>query len=447
MSYYGMNWHPASNPPMNHEAVLEHCRRANAKWQLVQDEAKFASQMIERCPNTNVILREKWDAPHRDVWREEEGKAPVLIYKARSAKQWLDDHLKNPVVLHPRMWLQAGNEAGFGDEWLVWTEELIRENERRGWPVRLVILNCSVGTPEPHDWPRARRVLQLADQHRTRVVVGLHEYYDTLPVVGISGVAIEAPDVHDMAKWPTRAQLLDGRPLWHCGRFRFMLAYCDQQGIGQPRIVINEHGSDAIRDVQPITNTWGQKAPDEQHGFNNIEPALERWYPNVDPQLTFVLHMEWLRRNVYAGSPVEDEGVIVFCAGDSSLDKRMWKHFDMQKRYMYLEKIEVLNEQIASGTPPVVPPAPPDVPPPVVIDPPSDPPEEVEDETPPPAPPPGNVDDQILAAFMTLLNQITAKLKTIDKKLDRVLAEEYHAEVVDATLIIRRGQDAITTPE
>ena len=125
--------------------------------------------------------------------------------------------------------------------------------------------NWAVGNPGPDDWPQARRMLELLDQHRDLFILGLHEYgcgvmtsglYGGYPDhAGVRGGELGGKNLIPPGNWPASLYSPEYITAFHCGRFRFLMGYCAANNIKAPRIILTEHGVDDVSDIK----AWAEK--------------------------------------------------------------------------------------------------------------------------------------------------------------------------------------------
>lgn len=206
--------------------LVDLTRQHKPKWALVMDDLALARDMQTASPGTNVIVR---------FWPDD-----GLQYLG-SPEDFLA-RKQHEVGLHTNLWVYTTNEPGFSDEIVDWHIRVIELNRQLGRPFKLVIMNLSVGTPEPGDWlrPNAQKLLRLLDEEREHVVLGLHEYFHGVVTAGLQGVHYNL----DYQNWPTTID--PNKPNWLVGRFMFLVKACQQLGVKPPRMVITEYGADSI---------------------------------------------------------------------------------------------------------------------------------------------------------------------------------------------------------
>jgi|CXWL01.1.fsa_nt_gi hypothetical protein len=268
------------------------------------------------------------------------------------------------------IWLYTTNEPAFDQKSIQWTVELMELWLKRGIdPAKqyggLVVGNWAVGNPGPDDWPAAKRMLELLDQHRDLFILGLHEYACGIITSGLYGGypnnANKPPgepggfNLIPHEAWPDDVSKIT---MWHCGRFNFLVKACAKMGIKPPRIILTEHGMDDVSDIKGWAETL-LKTP----GYTSIRgwKSLKTWwqfqFPDWSPEQAYFEQLAWADRTIYKDSVVE--GQCVFSWGHSSNN---WDQFDVSEA----GEFQKLMEAYAGSVPPMIEPPPPviEVPPP-----------------------------------------------------------------------------------
>lgn len=289
----------------NKPRLLAHLRALTPAWVLIMDNLDLAREIKTALPVTNVIFR---------AWPDDD------VHRRISAQDWVNQ--KIAAIGGADVWCYTTNEPGFSDEVLTWTNAVIELAAARG--LKLVVGNFSSGTPNAEDWhrPAARRLLQLCDQHRASVVLGLHEYACGVITSGIVG---GVPSFIQPATWPPDVTNV---VCWHVGRVRLLLQALDWMtvGIRPPRIVITEFGFDDMSDVKAWSDTLIRTPPYTNiRGWRSLWNQWRAWWPGWTPQKAYVEQMHYADKVLYAGTPVE--GLLLFSWGASS---QAWEQFDME---------------------------------------------------------------------------------------------------------------------
>lgn len=179
---------------------------------------------------------------------------------------------------------------------------------------------------------------------------------------------------------------MQGLTQFHCGRFNFLIQYCQRVGIRPPRVVLTEHGMDDLSDIKAWSSglnvTPGYL---NVRGWKSLTQQWEDWYGGRgwSPQRAYFEQLKWADNVIYRNSIVE--GQCIFSWGHSS---GMWEQFD-------IEPAEELQDLLVGYAGEPSPPAPlpqgegseepTEEKPPIVVEPP--PPTLPTEETPPPARP------------------------------------------------------------
>ena len=202
------------------------------------------------------------------------------------------------------VWCYTTNEPPFVPQLFDWHVRAMREALRVG--LKLCVFNLGVGSPEPDDWGAAHEVLRLLAARPDMFVLGLHEYACATAVSGARGFEAIAGA---FKLWP--ANLRERAPLWHCGRFQFLVDYCARQEMRPPRIVITEAGFDDLQDVRAWTDTLLRTPPyTDIRGWKTLRSQWQAWWPAWDAEQAYYEQVKYLARALYANSPVE--GVLLF---------------------------------------------------------------------------------------------------------------------------------------
>lgn len=339
----GYNVHGQNVPD---KARLEaHVRSLQPRAMLFMDALGEAQRYKAMFPAMTVIYREHGE--HGDE----------TVHLRETPEQWLDR--RAPMAIGG-IYQYTTNEPGFDERCINWHIELLELAARRNVP--LVIGNWAVGNPGPDDWPRARRLLELLDQHRELFVLGLHEYAGGVITSGLhggypdrAGVApgdTSKPGLNliPFANWPDAVRDVT---LWHCGRFNFMVRYCQMQGIRPPRVILTEHGMDDLSDIKPwLSNLKTDSRYHNARGWKSIAPQWAEWWPDWSPERAYFEQLRWADRVIYQDSVVEAQ--LIFSWGHSS---PMWEQFDVAESVEFQHLLETYAREVR---PPVeyVPPTP-----------------------------------------------------------------------------------------
>ncbi|MCI0353233.1 MAG: hypothetical protein L0Z53_27765, partial [Acidobacteriales bacterium] len=312
------------NNVVDRQRLFDHLQILQPPAVLVLDNLDFAREIKQLLPNTTVIFREfgsKGDGGlHRD-W---------------TTQEWLDrstHQAEGGIILH------VLNEPPFDQAVVDWLTELLKLAAPRRIP--LIVGNWAVGNPLPEQWPMAREMLELLDQHRDLFILGLHEYAGGVVTSGLyggypdnAGVKPGTPParggtpggmnlIHP-ANWP---QDVSGVTRYHMGRFKFLMEYCASIGIGCPRIILTEHGFDDTSDIK----AWEEKLKKTPpylniRGWKTLHNQWSDWFGSLgwSPQRAYFEQLVWADKTIYQNSPVEAQ--CIFCWGHSSQE---WEQFDI----------------------------------------------------------------------------------------------------------------------
>lgn len=327
----------------DNDAIVEWHRDNKPTWALVMDATGLAAEIKAASPTTNVVLRVYSVDGEPGLGHEE------------TAKTWTPEAFITEAIKQQErrdLWVQVGNECGFSDDLLIWTAQIISRaavyNLTASQPLKLVVLNHAVGTPQPNDWKRAAavKVLELASKYREWCVIGCHEYFNIVPTSGFRG---GNPTWIQPEDWPIEPR--NAGALWHCGRFQFALDACRENGITPyPRMVLTEHGTDDVSDIKQWVESFGQGTG---RGWKHAAKlwALPSFYPGKPKEEIFAGMLKYLDERLYQQSPVE--GQLIFTINKNA----DWEAFDAAEMLGHIKADEVVT-------------VPSPAPPPVVVEPP-----------------------------------------------------------------------------
>jgi hypothetical protein len=325
----------------DHDRLINHLQKIKPAAVLVMDGVGLAREIKSLLPDTLIISR---------IYPDDD------IHNRTSPEQWMD---KRGPETEGGIYAYTTNEAGFDSKLIDWHIRLMELAVQRRVP--LVIGNMSVGTPAPQDWAAGRRLLELLDQHRDLFILGLHEYAcgvitsgflggypdnaGVAPDSGQSGRNLIAPDT-----WPS-ADEAASITMFHCGRFKFLVNYCQSIGIKPPRIILTEHGFDDVSDIKPWTDRLAMTAPYVTiRGWKSVQDQWRAWFSpqGWSPERAMFEQLAYADRTIYQHSPVEAQ--LLFCWGHTS---DMWDQFDVSDT----DEFQALLEAYAQEAP-VAPPKP-----------------------------------------------------------------------------------------
>ncbi|MBZ0274616.1 MAG: hypothetical protein K8I60_00645, partial [Anaerolineae bacterium] len=322
-SRISLNIHAQNTPDRKY--LLQHLQKLNPPAVLVMDAAGFAKEVKAALPNTIVIHR-SWGTRGDDD-----------IHKQLTPEQWVAQKIKE--IDGGDLWCYTTNEPEFGDEVIRWHIEVMERAAKVG--LKLVVGNWSVGKPDnvDNDWKRAQRMLELLDQNRKTMILGLHEYACGVVTSGFVGGPpsefrdskgnVLHPDFIKPENWPADTVKLGA--LWHCGRFKFLVQHCKNVGINPPRIIITEHGFDDVSDIKPWTETL-KKTPTfgnqggNIRGWKTLEGQWGDWFGRLNwtAQRAYFEQLKYADQHIYQGSVVEAQ--LIFSWGHSA---DIWAQFDV----------------------------------------------------------------------------------------------------------------------
>lgn len=353
----GVNIHAQRVPDSG--KLMDFLADTNPTTVVVLDGVGLAKDIKKLLPECMVIIREFGhegdDSLHLQM-------SPEEFLKQRAH---LTDGGKMP--------LYTTNEPGWDEKIINWHVRLMELAAKERVP--LVVGNFAVGLPRGDDpvgaWGLARRMLELLDEHRDLFVLGLHEYGCGVMTSGLVGGAPDDP-AHPNYIWPENwPESVQGITQFHCGRFNFLIQYCERAGIRPPRAVLTEHGMDDLSDIKHWSS--GLKVTPgylNVRGWKSLTEQWKEWWEyrhGWSAQRAYFEQLTWADKSVYQKSIVE--GQCIFSWGHSSA---MWEQFDIAEAWELHDLLRGYAKETALP-PPVV------EPPPVIVTPPTIPPVEPND--------------------------------------------------------------------
>lgn len=333
---------------VNNGAFWQYMRTLNPKALYILDDGGTATSAKEKLPDTEVIYRFNGDGG-------DDGEA-LLKYQPKE----LLAKLLSKVNGDKRIVLSIGNEMPLNKRVVDWLCEVVKEANVQD--IRLGVLNLAVGNPTGDDpigaWDVAKPLLQLLAEHRQHYLL-LHEYFFVVPTSGFYGGwpdnAGVAPsqggglNLVPAENWPRETRSIT---MYHCGRFKFLLAYCDKEGIPYPRIGLSEHGEDELNDIKDWSNKL-EKAPNQVDfkGWRHCERAWRVMYARKGwtPERAYAEMLIYLDEYVYQNSPVEWQ--CVFSMFQSS---EQWGPFNVWGATGLLDPIVIYAQQVKEEVAPVL---------------------------------------------------------------------------------------------
>ena len=319
------NVHANGIPDRNQ--FMAHLERLQPKAILIMDDLGLAQSIKAKLPATTVIHR-NWGVTQADD----------DVFAKVSPQRWIDlrgQETDGKIALH------TSCEPGWGQDVIDWHVKLMELCAPRGIP--LVIGNWAVGTPQPDQWHMARPMLELLDQHRDLFVLGLHEYACGVITSGLIGGAPDDPrhpNYIPVENWPGDVR---GTTMFHCGRFNFLLQYCQSIGLKPPRIIMTEHGFDDVSDIKPWASTLRLRGPYLNiRGWKTVVDQWTDWYGGRgwSAERAMFEQLAWADRTIYQPSPVEAQ--CLFCWGHTD---KVWEQFDVAQAGEFQALLEAYAQQ------------------------------------------------------------------------------------------------------
>lgn len=326
-SRLSLNIHGDNVP--NKGRLLEFLQATQPRAVLVMDNFALVQELKALLPETMLIYR---------AWPDDG------IYRQLSPEDWVSRKLAELGGLD--VWVYTTNEPGFSDAALNWLARVMELAQPRG--LKLVVGNWAVGTPDTqNDWPRARRLLELLDQNRATMVMGLHEYACGIITSGFVG---GNPQFIAPESWPQDVRNIS---LFHCGRFNFLVRYCRSIGLNPPRIVITEHGFDDVSDIKPWADSLARPGNYLNiRGWKSLQAQWPQWFNPLgwSPERALFEQLAYADRVIYQNSPVEAQ--LIFSWGHSSQD---WEQFDVSQALEFQQHVIRYAQQPADRPAPPAP--------------------------------------------------------------------------------------------
>jgi len=326
---------------------IDHLKALNPHAVLIMDGLQLAAR-IKRELTDCIVIHRNWAITKGDD----------DVHTRVSPEMWMALRAREADYgLH----LHTTCEPGFNNAVIDWHIGLMERAAARKIP--LVIGNFSVGTPQPDQWGQARGMLELLDAHRDLFLLGLHEYACGVITSGLVGGPpteikdaagnVIHPNFIPIKNWPANARNLTK---FHCGRFQFLVNYCESIRLKPPRIVLTEHGFDALSDLTPWTRTLKPRAPyTEIRGWKTLADEWRGWWPQWDDQRALFEQLVWADKAIYQNSPVEAQLLFTHSYVDAK-----WDQFDVQQAtelQTYLEAYASLDLKPAEPPPVIIAPA------------------------------------------------------------------------------------------
>jgi hypothetical protein len=323
-SFHGLNIR--AQQVANKQRLIEYFRGAKPAWGVVIDGVGLAREIKDASPESNIIVR-----------RYPEGGDGAYI--RMQPEVYL--HLMRYYIGDADVWCYTDNEVGLALDWHI---ALLEANAKLTSPLKLCILNISVGTPpDPSEWlsEKAQRLLKLASEYSQWCVIGLHEYFAGVVTSGLIGGypdnAGVQPGEHGgenfVHTWP-KIERVKTLTKFHLGRFEFLSKAC--RDFEPPRIVLTEHGADNVSDIKTWLDTLEKMPPyNEARGFRSLENQWRTWWPQWTLDQAYYEQLNWAYRAFYQNTPVE--GACLFlCGGEQS----EWRQFNVEQHEELLSLCE-----------------------------------------------------------------------------------------------------------
>lgn len=249
-----------------------------------------ALQAEKALPNTTIILRRYLTGDN--YWRADKDNPAI------TPEEWVQNHID---IKGTRIYASILNEPDYPES-LDWTLRTMRAARAAG--IRASVGGYNTGSPEIEDIRYAHNILieMASPLNDGWYLLDLHEY----------GPALWTYDFDKNAKSPSQWPDKVTSNLYHWGRYRWWLKYCDQNKIKRPKIVIGE-------------TAFGLRVPEYDNTFTIYECAnvWKSWgYNNWQEYAAEQMKALW--RAVYKNDP-EIVGICYYCLNDQTDN---WREFN-----------------------------------------------------------------------------------------------------------------------
>lgn len=274
-----------------------------------------ALQAERELPETTIILRRYLTGDN--YWRDQGD------VKALTAQDWIDNHID---IRNTRIYASILNEPDYPGS-IGWTVQTMKAALKAG--IRVSIGGYNTGSPRVEDIHYARPILEemAKPENDGRCLLDLHEYGPPLWMYDIK------KDAYHPDQWVDKVDV----PLWHWGRYRWWLKYCDDNKIKRPKIVIGE-------------TAFGLRVPEYDNAFTIYECAnVWRGWGYQNWQEYGAMQMKALWNAVYRHDP-EVVALCYFCINDQTDN---WKDFNIHNAPQFFlsvsEGFEKMSEEISNA--------------------------------------------------------------------------------------------------
>ena len=116
-----------------------------------------------------------------------------------------------------------------------------------------------------------------------------------------------------------------------------MADYCTVNNIAIPRILLTEHGPDAMGDIDVWLKALRMTPPyNTIRGFKTLQNQWRIWFPEWSLDQSYFEQLKYLSENVYVDSPVEAQ--MIFCYGHTAGGQ--WEQFDIENSSEFMTLLE-----------------------------------------------------------------------------------------------------------
>lgn len=249
-----------------------------------------ALQAERELPHTKIILRRYLTGDN--YWREDGDNPPL------TPEDWVQNYID---IKNTRIYGSILNEPDYPGS-LDWTLNTMKAARAAG--IRASVGGYNTGSPRVEDLKYAHNILVEMGKASNDgwFLLDLHEYGPALWTYDFDRGA-KAPE-----QWPDKVT----SNLYHWGRYRWWLKYCDQNNIKRPKIVIGELA-------------FGLRVPEYENSFTIYECAnVWRGWGYYNWQEYAAAQMKALWNAVYSNDP-EIVGICYYCLNDQTDN---WREFN-----------------------------------------------------------------------------------------------------------------------
>lgn len=308
MSGFGQNYQKVDN----WDTLEASYKKAKVKGGLFYAEkTSFAhlTRLYDDNPETLIVIRNWPDADQ---------------HRTMTPDQWLNKY--GWQSYGGKLIVGASNESNWDSQLLRWTLELCQKVVALNGAVRVCVINLNSGHNLRSQWAEAHEILKLACKYPKLIYIGLHEYAGGVITSGFvggnpdgtvtnsSGGFDKHPGLLDLtveANWP-KGQAAKDTTMWHCGRFKILQDYCEDNFGSWPSVILTEHGFDSLSDIGPWLNSLPRDTQ-SVNGFKTLRQYWQRIFPGMSIEDAYWKQLVYADENIYRNTCVKVQ--IIFSRG------------------------------------------------------------------------------------------------------------------------------------